>query len=370
MFDARRGLRSFLDRFDEWWWGSPPRAEAGNPTIFWGQGPSFVERLRDRLSWIPPLRWEFSLPTVLAFYALAIGAIAVPIPSFRLAVACVWAAVVLLIGQSAVWLIRHQQSHPIARAVIFIVVCIASVPVTRGFLAWVDRGERQYDSDHAKPTAPASQLRPQPPKAPARNLVTSAPTALGAANPTSVPHGTRTPSLIGGKTGSGVAQSNPATEVPAPQTTSVADELVANARPYPEPYVPPTTAFTGLTNVALRNRVINTCARLRALEKGFNEDSKKIAASGPNAGADQFTAVQKQLDDRRDAEIKQFQRDFIPEIRALHFEMLNRLKLGPPQRYNRAYSAEAASALDSGELMGLHPAGDLCDYLENLAARL
>lgn len=157
---------------------------------------------------------------------------------------------------------------------------------------------------------------------------------------------------------------------PTPAGPAVTDELLANARPYPEPYVPPTTPFSALTNQALRNRVASTCARLTAFEDAYNADAKTIAAAGANAGADQFPKVQKQLDDRRTAEIVAFQRDFIPELRALHFEMLNRLKLGPPDRYNRTFTAQAAEALNSGILMGGRPAGDACDYLSNLSARL
>jgi hypothetical protein len=162
----------------------------------------------------------------------------------------------------------------------------------------------------------------------------------------------------------------PAKPPPAREPSfQLTDDLLANARPFPEPSVPPTTPFSAFTNGAVRDRVSNTCGRLRRLELAYNNDAKSIAARGVNVATDQFQAVQKRLDDRRTSETMEF-RKVLPEVRALHFELLNRLKIGPPNRYNSTFSVQAAEALGSGFLVGESPTQDLCAYLDNLASRL
>jgi hypothetical protein len=358
-------FRAWLDRLHAWWFGAPPRIENGDMLVVWGPGPPLVERLRDRMNWIPALRWEWTLPTVLALYGLALGAISVPLPSFTLAVISVWAAAALLVGQSALWLVRHRDGHPLARMAVFLLAIAISVPATSSSLAWVERSRQEFLVRHSPPPPPSSAKPPKlsaatsSPEVTAKNRDDATPPEVQAKPHQSHPSVTA-PSIP-------AAKSEPAPPAAAEPST---DELIANARPYPEPYVPPTTPFSGFSDLSLRNRVASECARLRQFEGTFNSDTKTIASSGVNMSADQFPRIQKQLNDRRASEIAQFQHDFIPEIRALHFELLNRLKLGPPNRYNRTFTAEAAEALNSGILMGQKPASDVCDYLDNLSGRL
>jgi hypothetical protein len=155
MASKRKAARPIWDRLQDWWWGSPPRAEHGDVTVFWGAGPSFVARIRERLGWMPELRWDWTLGIALALAGVAFGAVSVPAPSFAVARAAVWGAGSLLLAQSALSPLRNSGGRPAFRAAVFLVLVLLSAAATIAGLAWVTRAQAEFLSEHPQPISAA-----------------------------------------------------------------------------------------------------------------------------------------------------------------------------------------------------------------------
>jgi biotin carboxyl carrier protein len=133
-----------------------------------------------------------------------------------------------------------------------------------------------------------------------------------------------------------------------------------------DPSIPDTTLFSSFPAAGLKDRVKARCLAAQSIEENYNADVARLTADGP--GPD-FTAAKAKMDSLRTSEQNLFQANYLPELRDLHYELLNRLDLNLPD-FPRDISRNALDAYSFGFLRGQRPIGEFCDYLTALAARL
>ncbi len=136
----------------------------------------------------------------------------------------------------------------------------------------------------------------------------------------------------------------------------------------------PQNEFAGLSNVQLRNRVIDLAKSMRKVEEEFKNRNQELSTRGmvavgkvksePDKNAAWWESTNAEMVERnRQALI--FGQDYLPEARELREELERRVgKDSVPTRPGDLV------ALNEGALAGPSPITDAADYLEKLARKL
>jgi hypothetical protein len=138
-------------------------------------------------------------------------------------------------------------------------------------------------------------------------------------------------------------------------------------KPPPENHQP--TVYSGLTDAQLKSEIISVAGDLRSFEANYAKRRGSIAAAPwqYTTGEEhrrEFGERQAKLDALDAEETKAFQQQLLPQVRALHLELVIRLNRSGKGATDPGNSGDGSIAFSSGILSPRAPLADLANWLE------